>query len=51
VRWVEALEFSSPGVRVQYAAGQRTVIPGPFPTPQELSRLLDHRGQLEGTSS
>jgi hypothetical protein len=36
VRWVEALEPSSRGVRVQYAAGQRTVIPGPFPTPQEL---------------
>ena len=35
VRWVEALE-SSWGVQVQYAAGQRTVISGPFPTPQEL---------------
>ena len=28
VRWVEALEPSSRGVRVQYAAGQRTVISG-----------------------
>ena len=36
VRWVEALEPSSRGVRVQYAAGQRTIICGPFPTPQEL---------------
>jgi hypothetical protein len=36
VRWVEALEPSSGGVRVQYAAGRRTIISGPFPTPQEL---------------
>jgi hypothetical protein len=36
VRWVEAFEPSSRGVRVQYAAGQRTIISGPFPTPQEL---------------
>jgi len=36
VRWTEALEPSSRGVQVQYAAGQRTVISGPFPTPQEL---------------
>ena len=36
VRWVEALEPSSPGVRVQYTAGQRTVISGPFTIPQEL---------------
>jgi len=36
VRWVEALEPSSRGVQVQYAAGQPTVISGPFPTPQEL---------------
>jgi hypothetical protein len=36
VRWVEALEPSSPGVQVQYAAGQRTVISGPFPPQQEL---------------
>jgi len=35
VRWVEALEPSS-CAQVQYAAGQRTVISGPFPTPQEL---------------
>jgi hypothetical protein len=35
VRWVEALEPSS-CAEVQYAAGQRTVISGPFPTPQEL---------------
>ena len=36
VRWVEALEPSSRGVQVQYAAGQRTVISGPFPPQQEL---------------
>lgn len=36
VRWVEALESSSRGVRVQYTAGKRTVISGPFSTPQEL---------------
>ena len=36
VRWVEALEPSSRGVQVQYAAGQRTVISGPFPAQQEL---------------
>ena len=36
VRWVEALEPSSCGVRVQYAGGQPTIISGPFPTPQEL---------------
>ena len=36
VRWVEALEPSSRGVRLQYAAGQGTIISGPFPTPQEL---------------
>jgi hypothetical protein len=36
VRWVEALEPSSRDVQVQYAAGQRTIISGPFPTPQEL---------------
>jgi hypothetical protein len=36
VRWVEALEPSSHGVQVQYAAGQRTVISGPFPAQQEL---------------
>ena len=36
VRWVEALEPSSRGVQVQYAAGQPAVISGPFPTPQEL---------------
>ena len=35
VRWVEVLEPSSRGVRVQYAAGERTVISGPFPTLQE----------------
>jgi len=32
VRWVEALEPSSRGAQVQFAAGQRTVISGPFPT-------------------
>ena len=36
VRWVEALELSSRGAQVQYAAGQRTIISAPFPTPQEL---------------
>jgi len=36
VRWVEALEPSSRGAQVQYAAGQRTVISGPFPPQQEL---------------
>ena len=36
VRWVEALEPSSHGVQVQYVAGQRTVISGPFPAQQEL---------------
>ena len=35
VRWVEALEPDSRGVQVQYTAGQRTVISGPYPTPQE----------------
>jgi hypothetical protein len=35
VRWVEALEPDSGGVQVQYAAGQRTVIFGPHPTPHE----------------
>jgi hypothetical protein len=35
VRWVEALEPSSRGMRVQYAAGQRTIISGPVHTPQE----------------
>ena len=35
VRWVEALEPDSRGVQVQYAAGQRTVISGSYPTPQE----------------
>ena len=35
VRWVEALEPDSRGVQVQYAAGQRTVIFGPHPTPYE----------------
>ena len=33
VRWVEALEPISRGVQVQYAAGQRTVVSGFFPTP------------------
>jgi hypothetical protein len=36
VRWVEALELGSRGVRVQYAAGRRTVISGPLPPPREL---------------
>jgi hypothetical protein len=36
LRWVEALEPDSRGVQVQYAAGRRTVISGPYPTPQEL---------------
>lgn len=36
VRWVEALEPSSRGLRVQYAAGHRTIVSDPFPTPQEL---------------
>jgi len=36
VRWVEALEPISRGVQVQYAAGQRTVVSGFFPTPQEV---------------
>ena len=35
LRWVEALEPSSRGVQVQYFAGQRTNMSGPFPTPQE----------------
>ena len=35
VRWVEALEPDSRGVQVQYGAGQRTVISGPYPTPKE----------------
>ena len=35
VRWVEALEPSSRGVQVQYAAGQPSVISGPYPTRQE----------------
>ena len=35
LRWVEALEPSS-RAQVHYAAGQRTVISGPFPTPREL---------------
>ena len=35
VRFVEALEPSSRGMQVQYAAGQRTVISNPSPTPQE----------------
>ena len=35
LRWVEALEPTSRGVQVQSAAGQRTIISGPFPTPQE----------------
>jgi hypothetical protein len=35
VRWVEALEPSW-GVQVQYAAGERTVLSGTFPTLQEV---------------
>ena len=35
VRWVEALEPDSRGVQVQYVAGKRTAISGPYPTPQE----------------